>query len=381
MSQRVLKKGEFLFKDGDKIQNVFLIQSGGINQCLVKGKKNIDLFQLGSGQVLGEQILLGQTVFNTSAVATAETKVLEVPLEGLKAVYEAAPQTLKVVVKSLAERLRQASNEVRSSRLEKDASPCPDDQVAKVFASLFFAVNHKGDKKTLPGRAIMDWNLLRQYTQRVMGESPKRIEQACNILVKQKLALYEMGKNPENPDGPEEVQKVHFLDLSVIESFFEFYQYYYFKGGKTDFLKIDELCYQILTGIVHLTKSETPDRFGIVNLDFNKLTDHCKEELGINLNNDHFSRLESKGILMKRAARPEGVQLQFDYKEYHYTLEAWKMIREIEKWNEKGFVDIEEKEEKFKKKTGGPTCPSCEVEVAAAAKFCHQCGTKLQAAA
>lgn len=381
MSQKVLKKGEFLFKDGDKIQNVYLIQSGGINQCLVKGKKTLDLFQLGSGQVLGEQVLLGQNTFNTSAVATAETKVLEVPLDTLKNVYEAAPQTLKVVIKSLAERLRQSLNEVRSSRLEKEASPCPDDQVAKIFAALFFTVNHKGDKKTLPGRVLIDWSLLKQYTQRVMGESPKRIEQACNILVKQKLALYEMGKNPDHPEGPEEIQKVHFLDLAVLESFFEFYQYYYFKGGKTDYLKIDELCYQILSGIILLTKAETPDRFGIVSLDFNKMTEHCKEELGINLSNDHFNRLEAKGILMKRASRPEGVQLQFDFKEFQYTLEAWKIIREIEKWNEKGFVDLDEKDEKFKKKTGGPACPSCETEVAATAKFCHQCGTKLSAAA
>ncbi|MFP5520552.1 MAG: cyclic nucleotide-binding domain-containing protein [Bdellovibrionia bacterium] len=380
MSQKVFKKGEFLYKDGDKIQAVYLIQSGGVNQCLVRGKKTIDLFQLSTGQILGEQVLLGQNTFNTSAVATAETKVLEIPLESLKQIYDGSPQMIKALIKSLAERLRLSSNEVRSTRLEKDSSPCPEELVAKVFASIFFTAKHKGDTKSFPGRTVVDWNLFKQYAQRVLGESPKRLEQATNILVKMGQALFEMGKNPDNPEGPEEIQKVHILDLSVVETFFEFYQYYYFKN-KTDLLKVDELCYQILIGLVKNTEKETPDRFGIVELEFNKLADYCKEELGINLNNDHFTRLETKGILMKRKSTPQGVVLQFEQKEYHYTLQAWKIIREIDKWNEKGFVDINEKEEKPKKKTGGPTCPACEAEIAPAAKFCHECGHKLTAAA
>lgn len=39
MSVKTFKKGEFIYKDGDKITSVYLIQSGGANQCLVRGKK------------------------------------------------------------------------------------------------------------------------------------------------------------------------------------------------------------------------------------------------------------------------------------------------------------------------------------------------------
>ena len=38
----------------------------------------------------------------------------------------------------------------------------------------------------------MDWQFLRSYSQRVLGQSPKRLEQAVNILVKLKLARYEI---------------------------------------------------------------------------------------------------------------------------------------------------------------------------------------------
>jgi hypothetical protein len=42
--------------------------------------------------------------------------------------------------------------------------------------------------------------------------------------------------------------------------------------------------------------------------------------------------------------------LQYELKEYRSVYFSWKILREIEKWNEKGFVDMDEKEEKPKKK-------------------------------
>ena len=380
MSVKTFKKGEVIYKDGDKITAVYLIQSGGANQCLIRGKKTVDLFQLGASHILGDQVILGQATHPTSAVATTETKVLEIPVEALKQQYEQAPQMLKVLIKSLADRLRLAFNDVRSSKLEKDSSPCPEDQVAKCFGTVFHTANHKGDRST-PGRVIVDWNLMKQYSQRVMGESPKRLEQAINILVKLKLAFYEMGKAPDNPEGPEEIQKVHFLDLGLVESFFEFYQYYYFKGGRSDLLKVDDLCVNLLGAIIKLSEGLEVDRFGIASIDFVKFTEYCKEEFGMNINNDHFARLEAKGVFMKRRTSGTGVLLQFEIKEFRSVFQSWKMLKEIEKWNEKGFVDMDEKEEKKKKVTGGPACPACAVELQAGAKFCHECGHKITAAA
>lgn len=380
MTPKTFKKGEFLFKDGDKIQSLFLIQSGGVNQCLIRGKKTVDLFQIGASQVLGEQVFAGATTHNTNAVATVETKVLEIPIDALKQQYETAPQSLKIIIKSITDRLKMAINDVRSSRLEKDAAPCPEDQVAKAFGAVFHTVNHKGDRSQA-GRIVIEWSMLKQYCQRIMGEGPKRIEQVVNILVKLKLALYEMGKPADNPDGADEIQRVHFFDLDLLESFFEFYQYYYFKGGRSELLKVDEFCLQLVEGFLKLADGKQADRFGVVSIEFSGIVEYCKNELGINLNNDHFSRLESKGVFCKRKSANEGVLLQFEPKEYRSVYQSWRMLKEIEKWNEKGFVDINEKEEKPKKKTGGPSCPQCNSEVAAQAKFCPECGHKLQSAA
>lgn len=374
---RVVKKGDFVFKEGDKIQSLILVQSGSVQLCLARPKKNVDLSLVGPNQVLGEQALVGGT-YNYSAIAVVETKVIDLPADAYRGQVEASSQILKTVVKSLTDRLKGALAEVRTYKMEKDGQPCPEDQVAKVFGTIFHTARHKGtiDPKS-PNKSMIDWLVFRQYSQRVFGESLKRLESATQILVKLKLARYEMGKPPENPEGPDEVQKFFVEDLSAVESFFEYFQYYYFKGGKTDLLKSDDLATNYLSKFVALGEKLEADRFGVVAMEFSKVIETFKTEFGMPLNNDHLARLESKGLFMKRKARADGtVDLSFEIKEFQTTAKIWRILREIEKWNERGFVDVNE-QEVTKKKSDGPSCPDCQASVAPQAKFCQECGCKL----
>jgi len=381
-THKTYKKGEFLYKEGDKISNVIFIQSGGVSQVLQRGKKIIDLYQLGSNQILGEGVLIGQPTFPTSAMATTETKTLEITPEALKALIEPAHPSVKLMVKSLVDRLKMGLNETKSSRLSGDAVPCSPEQVPQVYSAIYYTALHKGVKEEKSTKLTLDWQMLRSYSQRVFGQSPKRVEQAAQILVKLKQAEFTMGKIPEDPKGPEVITHVVFYDISAIESFFEFFQYYHYKPGRADLVKYDDFCAQLLEAFVIEGALLTPNRNGVVSVEFNKVSEMIKEKMGITLNNDHFSRLEQKGVLCKRRTMDGGgAVLDFEQKEFNYIFQSWKIIREIDKWNEKGFVDMDEKDEKKTKKAGGPACPQCAAEVVASAKFCQECGAKIVAAA
>ena len=384
-TMKTFKKGEFLFREGDKITNFIFIKSGGVSLCLPRGKKTTELFTVGANTFLGEQALSGAMTHTYSALATAEIQCMELPVDVVKKQVDTAPELFKSVIKSLGDRLKVATSEVKTSRMEKDSSPCPDDQAAAIFAAVFHTIHHKADKVPQKDGSVhytIEWTLCKQYAQRVFRESPRRLEQAINVLVKMKLANYEMGKPIDNPEGPDEIQKVHVQDLASIESFFEFFQYYYFKGGAASMLRYDESAYNLLAQLTKLGEAVEKDRFGVVSLDYSKVIEAFKTDININLNNNHFSQLEARGVMAKRQARENGpVVLQFEIKEYQTTLKIWRILREIEKWNEKGFVDLLEDDSKKAKKSGAPTCPQCSVEVAAAAKFCHECGCKLEAKA
>lgn len=381
MSQiKILKRGEFLFREGDKLNSIFVIQSGGVNQCLVKNKKPVDLFQIGANQVLNEGVLYGAGTATTSAFATSEVKYLELPADIFKTQIEGTNPIIRTLVKSLVERLRLAINEVKSSKSEKDGSPCPDDQVSKVFGTVYHTAAHKGEKEK-DGTTLVPWNLMKQYSQRVFGESPKRLELALQLLSKLKLVVLEMGPDPEDPDGDDILQTIHFKDLHVIEVFFEFYQYHFFKGSaKTDILKYDDFCNRFVSLFLKLAQTREADRYGSISIDYHELSSAFKKEFSLDLKPDHFTRLEQRGVYSKRVSDKSGVVLQFELNEYKNVVYIWKIINEIDKWNAKGFIDLtEDLDKKPEAAVDGPVCSECNAPYIANQKFCGECGFKLAA--
>lgn len=378
---KVVKKGQFLFKAGDKIQSVFVIQSGQASLCLQRNNKIVDVMTVGNGYVFGDLVVLGTNQYLYSALAQQELKVNEIPLDVFKMQYESLNPLNKTFIKTMAEKLKWAVNEVKNAKQEKSAVPCSEENIPRVFGSIFHVLNHKGIKEG--NKAKVDWLTLRNYSQRIFGESLKRIEQVTQILVKLKLGEYMMGKDPNNPDPESETEILGFevYDLPALEAFFEFYQYYYYKGGKSELLKYDESNFTVLKLLLASYAGVESDKFGIVSKDFNQVVDFFKE-YAINLGSGHFTSLEAKGLFCKRKAMADNkVQLQFDYKEFKTQIEIWSMIREIDKLNEKGFVDMADIDEGPKKKQvlegGGLQCGECQTLVAVESKFCSECGAKI----
>lgn len=374
---KILKRGEYLFKEGDKIQSVWVIQSGQITLCLQKNKKNIDIMSVGVGYVFADLIVLGLTNYNYSALVMHETKVVEIPIDNFKQQFESLHQVNKSFVKGLSEKLKYTMNEVKSARFERDPAACPDESVAKVFGTIFHVLNHKGLKEGVSAK--MDWQTMRQYSQRIFGESLKRLEQATQLLVKLKLADYIYGRNPDDSNAKEEIQGFLLHDLNAIEAFFEFYQYYYYKGSKAELLKFDESNYNFLRILVLAFEGVELDRFGIVSKDLGEVSEFAKS-YGLNISAGHFSSLEAKGLFCKRKAASDGkILLQFEIKEFKTQQDIWKIIREIDKWNEKGFIDLLDIDEgpKKKKMVNGVECPECQFVMVLNSKFCSECGSKL----
>ena len=382
---KIVKKGQFLFKAGDKIQSVFVIQSGQVNICLQKNNKIFDIMTVGNGYVFADLVVLGTNVYLYSGLAQQELKVTEVPLEVFKAQYEALNPTHKSFIKTMAERLKWAVNEVKNTKQDKSAVPCSEEAIPRVFGSIFHVLNHKGIKDGT--KAKVDWMTLRNYSQRIFGESLKRVEQATQILVKLKLGEYMLGRDPNNvdPDAPEtEIIGFEIYDLPALEAFFEFYQYYYYKGGKSELLKYDDANYNTLRILLMAFADVTPDRFGVVSRDFNQVVEFFKE-YGVSLGAGHFTALEAKGLFCKRKNSSDGkVNLQFDIKEFKVQIDIWSILKEVEKLNERGIVDMSDVDDGPKKKQSienGLECTQCKTIIPLESKFCSECGAKVVAGA
>lgn len=378
---KVIKKGQFLFKAGDKIQSVYVIQSGQVSLCLLKNNKFVDIMTVGNGYVFADLVVLGSGQYLYSAMAQQELKVTEIPLALFKSQYEALNPLNKTFIKTMAEKLKWAVNEVKNVKQEKSSTPCPEESIPRAFGAIFHVLNHKGIKEGSHAKA--DWLTMKNYSQRIFGESPKRIEHAAQILVKLKQAEYQLGRDVNNPESESETEIVglEVYNLPALEAFFEFYQYYYYKGGRSELLKYDEANYNTLRILLMAYADMASDKFGVVSRDFNEVVEFFKD-YGISLGAGHFSALEAKGLFCKRKNTADGkVQLQFDYNEFKIQIDMWSLIREIDKLNEKGYVDMTEVDEGPRKKViaeGSLECGECATLIAVESKFCSECGARIQ---
>lgn len=378
---KVFKKGEALYREGEKATTVYLVQSGSVSLNLTRQKQTIELCIVGTQQIVGEHALSGAITHPHNAVCIVETKVIELPVEAVKTQLDGASQLFKFLAKGLSDKLKVVFKELQSARLERDNTPCPPDQTAKIFAALYHSARLKSETKK-DGVISASFPAMKQYAQRMFLESPKRLEQTANIFVKLGVAKYEWTTNEDDPDAVEEIGFLHFNNadaLSMVEQFFEFYQYYYFKGGKGELLKTDDRVIAITQCLVDVGTGEPIDRNGAVRLDYAKVVEKVKDVMGIQLNGDHFTLLENKGLFVKRQSTDTGVFLQFEFREFERTLKIWRVMREMERWNEKGSVDPNEPvvEAVKVKKPGQHECPSCSHPYDVQMKFCSECGAKL----
>lgn len=372
-----LKKGEALFKEGDATSTVFMIQSGKVALILERGTNRLEIATLGASAVLGEGGLFssGRHVF--SAEALQETRVLEVPMDIMKQQFEKSPPGVKLLVKSLVEEMRQARNQMKVNKVETEKSPCPQGIIHRLFTQVHLISRHIGKKDAAqPDQVIISWSAFKLYATRFFGESPQRLRSVMDLLAKLKLAELTMGQNDE---GETDLQHVKLLQVQVFEDFAEFFQYHLFKGSRAEAIFVDPLALKVARAIYEISALAEVDHKGASKLDYGLVLTECKTKYGIDLKNTHLDALEKKGLFVKRQSFDDGrVVLSFDRSEFGKMAQYWAIIHEIDKWNEKGSVDLNEKEEVVQGVAGA--CPQCQAASDGKAKFCPNCGFKLAVA-
>jgi CRP-like cAMP-binding protein len=107
-----LAKGDALFNEGDKSDNVFLVQAGSVKVFKKLDGEEMQLGEIRKNQVLGEVAFLNQTPRMTSAVASEHSVVLELKLEPLRSYLEDQPEWLRILINSMASHLTSANHRI-----------------------------------------------------------------------------------------------------------------------------------------------------------------------------------------------------------------------------------------------------------------------------
>jgi hypothetical protein len=298
---------------------------------------------------------------------------MEVPVELMKGQLEKAGPGVKLLAKSLADGMKQIRTQLKNFRMDLDNSPMPQTFIPKMFSMLVLVADHAG-KKLEDGTVELSWGALKIYVTRMFLESHVRMRGVLDLL--QKLDLCEM-RFETNDDGERELIDFVIKDMQTVEDFCEFYQYNLFKGGKAEVIYVDPTAMKVTQAMLYCAQGVELDRRGSVQLGYEDMLKTVKKIFKFDLKTLHLDSLEKKGLFVKRQTRDEGTLVSFDVAEFKKTYLFWKIIHQIDRWNQTGIVDPNEPVEQSISEGAEEGCPSCGGDIVEAANFCPNCGHRL----
>lgn len=110
LPRKKLKKGDYLFKEGETASEAYLIKNGYVSIWRTEDSKRISLATKAEGEIIGEMALIDNTSRSASVTAESDLEVEVITKEELEAMLSNAPETLSVILHQLLESLRSSND-------------------------------------------------------------------------------------------------------------------------------------------------------------------------------------------------------------------------------------------------------------------------------
>lgn len=123
-SVRYFRPSQYLFREGDHSNCLYLLQKGTVAVRKRKNDAEIELARLYSNEVLGELSFFDRSPRSASAIALTEVQALEINFEALDKIWANVPDYMKSIMVCVADRLRKANDTIRrlQTQVVKDSS-------------------------------------------------------------------------------------------------------------------------------------------------------------------------------------------------------------------------------------------------------------------
>jgi len=108
-------KGDFVVKEGDPDDHMFIIVEGKVRVMLKRGKREIVLATLEKGNFFGEMSLFGKNPRSATVQALTDLKLLKITREDINRLRETNPKLLSEFAMGLCTELCQRISETNTS--------------------------------------------------------------------------------------------------------------------------------------------------------------------------------------------------------------------------------------------------------------------------
>lgn len=178
-TSKIIKKGEFLFEEGEHINGVFCIKDGvcKVSKMSENGKNQI-VNLIKRGDLIGERSLISDEVSNLNAVALQDMEVCFIPKDEIITDLEKNPNFTMDVLKTMAISLKNADNLIVDM-----AQKSVKQRLAETLLNL-------QDKFGVTNENTIDIHLSREDISNIIGTATESAIRLLSDLKKRKIILF-----------------------------------------------------------------------------------------------------------------------------------------------------------------------------------------------
>ncbi len=319
-----LEKGQLLFREGDASDSMYVVKKGRISITKTKGDSEVELANMGPGQMFGEMAFFDQKPRSANARAIAESEIIALPFANLEAHFKAMPEWLKSMVKTINEHLREANKKIKILERAQgaDNKTFPPHTITKLCAIIGLVTERYGEKDDKG--LVVPTTLLRNYTIQVFQEPTTKMEKMQQILQSIGVMTIE--------DLGEGKKKITVLKHDFIMSFIEFYNDWLFKEESKRIL-VEEKDLPILKALLFYGRKQTPDDKGQVKVSLNAIQNESMKDLGYVVSLNDYASVIDKKLVGEKSSEKDGVAISYDFKILDRIFPFWELIYIIDKYD------------------------------------------------
>jgi len=319
---RTVLNNDFLFKEGDQPDAMYVVKLGRFEVLKSKGSSEIKLAELGPGAMVGEMAFFDSKPRSASVKAAKDSEVIVLPYKALHQQFSQFPEWSKAIMRTVNDHLRKANQRIRE--LEKTSTD--DDMVftphnINKLVSILAFVTHKFGTPVEQDYEINSM-ILRKYTIQIFQEATHKMQKLTEALVPfDILTLQNTG------DGN---QKIIVKKLSLLFDFVEWHNKYLFQKDE-DRATIEESEIRIINGLLFFARQKTPNDKGIVKLNLSEIQNDSMKVLGDLIRVDDINPLITKKIVTDKQMEGDGIYTFVETQLLEKLSPFWSLIYALRK--------------------------------------------------
>ncbi len=319
---KTIKKNEYLFREGDAPESMYVIKAGKIAVLKAKGNSEITLAELGSGDMIGEMAFFDAKPRSASARAITDTTVIELPFRALNAQFKTFPEWAKAIMRTVNNHLRSANQKIKSLEKSDEESNAvfPPHTVTRLCAILANVAKVYGEKTE--GGTLVPPGMLRKHTIQIFQQPTNKMSTFTELL----QALGHM----KIEDLGEGKQRITVFNADFLVQFVDFYNDYLFKSEDKR-TSIEDKEMKTVKALLFYGRKLTPNEKGEVKLNLTQVQNDSMRDLGSLFNVDDVNPLTEKKLVGEKFSADGALALSYNFAELDTQYPFWEIIHACRK--------------------------------------------------